>query len=71
MCISKSEMCFRVLHVTSGTRDLRTPMATPLQPPRTLCLVIVYQKAQRGLQTSWIAQRGLQAHVVSRDLEAQ
>jgi hypothetical protein len=25
---------FQILN-TSGTRDLRTPMATPLQPPRT------------------------------------
>ncbi len=26
---------------TSGTRDLRTPVATPFQPPRTLCLVAI------------------------------
>ncbi len=24
-----------------GTRDLQTPVATPLQPPRTLCLVAI------------------------------
>jgi hypothetical protein len=28
-------------HLTSGTRDLRTPVAMPLQPPRTLCLVAI------------------------------
>jgi len=28
---------------TSGTRDLRTPVATPLQPPRTLYLVSIIE----------------------------
>jgi len=30
-----------VFMTTSGTRDLRTPVATPLQPPQTLCLVAI------------------------------
>jgi hypothetical protein len=29
------------IKVTSGTRDLRTPVVTPLQPLRTLCLVAI------------------------------
>jgi hypothetical protein len=36
--------CFKnllLLVITSGTRDLWTPMATPLQPPRTFCLVTI------------------------------
>ncbi len=32
---------FLILLNTSGTRDLRTPVATPLQPPGTLCLVAI------------------------------
>jgi hypothetical protein len=32
---------FHGIKFTNGTRDLQTPVATPLQPPRTLCLVII------------------------------
>jgi hypothetical protein len=38
---TKKNSPFEYIKYTSGTRDLRTPMATALQPPRTLCLVAI------------------------------
>jgi hypothetical protein len=35
------DICYMSFKLTSGTRDLRTLVATPLQPLRTLCLVAI------------------------------